>query len=237
MRVEQQPGFILHARAWRETSLLLEVLSRDHGRVGVVARGVRGARTRVPRSVLQPLALLSLSWTGQGELALLTAAEVDTAWFALAGESLLCGLYLNELVARLLPRNDPHPELFKCYGRTLQRLHGADAPSWHLRRFERDLLADLGYGMVLEQDAESGELIDPEGAYAYRFDAGPARWRDAGDGLKISGAALLALAADNEPSSDDLSTLRRLMRGLIAHHLAGAGLQAWGLFGAAHPRT
>src|SRR5512144_489973 len=119
MRVEQQPGFVLHARAWRETSLLLEVLSRDFGRVGLVARGVRSARSRTPRALLQPLAPLSLGWSGQGELATLTAAESAGAPLALAGEAVLCGLYLNELVIRLLPRNDAHPDLYSTYVQTL----------------------------------------------------------------------------------------------------------------------
>jgi DNA repair protein RecO (recombination protein O) len=236
MRVDQQPGFVLHARAWRETSLLLEVLSRDHGRVGLVARGVRGARTRTPRALLQPLVPLSLSWNGQGELATLTAVEAAGGELVFAGEALLCGLYLNELVARMLPRNDAHPEIFAAYATTLGRLERGKAPSWHLRRFERDLLADLGYGMVLEREAETDAPVDPERDYAYRFDTGPVPWRGASDGLKLRGAALLALAADCEPPAEDLAALRRLMRALIAHHLDGAGLRAWSLFSDAQVR-
>src|SRR3954466_16278034 len=100
MRVEQQPCFILHGRPYRETSLLLEVLSRDHGRVGLVARGVRSARSRTPRALLQPLTPLNLAWTGRGELATLTAAELASAAAALAGEALLWGLYLNNRALR-----------------------------------------------------------------------------------------------------------------------------------------
>jgi DNA repair protein RecO (recombination protein O) len=233
MRVEQQPGFVLHARAWRETSLLLEVLSRDHGRVGLVARGVRSARTRTPRALLQPLVPLSLSWSGQGELATLAAVEATGSPLALGGEALLCGLYLNELVARLLPRNDPHPDVFAAYGDTLERLRTSAALSWSLRRFERDLLADLGYGMVLEHEADLDVPLDPAGDYAYRFDAGPVPWRGSADGLKLRGRALLALAADQEPDAEDLTALRRLLRALIAHHLDGPGLRAWSLFASA----
>lgn len=231
MRVEQQPGFVLHARAWRETSLLLEVLSRDFGRVGLVARGVRSARSRTPRALLQPLAPLSLGWSGQGELATLTAAESAGAPFTLAGEALLCGLYLNELVIRLLPRNDPHPDLFLAYLQTLERLRGEGTQAWQLRRFERDLLADLGYGLVLEHAADSDVPLDPAGVYAYRLDAGPVPWHGAGDGLKLRGTALLALAADELPDAEDLGALRRLLRALIAHHLDGPGLRAWTMLG------
>jgi DNA repair protein RecO (recombination protein O) len=232
MRVEQQPGFVLHARAWRETSLLLEILSRDHGRVGVVARGVRGARARTPRSVLQPLAPLLLGWSGQGELATLTHAEAGAA-LSLSGESLMCALYLNELVTRLLPRNDPHPELFGDYTQTLARLAQAQPAAWTLRRFERDLLAHLGCGIVLDAEAESGAPLDPAGNYAYRPDAGPVPWRGVSDGLRLRGSALLALAQDHAPDAQDLLALRRLMRALITHHLDGPGLRAWAMFGGA----
>ena len=233
MRVEQQPGFILHSRPYRETSLLLEVLSRDHGRVGLVARGVRGARSRTPRALLQPLTLLNFAWSGQGELATLTAAEAAGAPLALTGEALLCGLYLNELITRLLPRADPHPDIFFAYAETLERLRGKNTHAWQLRRFERDLLGDLGYGLVLEHEAESDAPIDAAGEYAYRLDAGPVPWRDVRDGLKLRGTALLALATDQEPNAEDLASLRRLLRALVAHHLDGPGLRAWGMLGGA----
>jgi DNA repair protein RecO (recombination protein O) len=229
MRVEQQPGFVLHARPWRETSLLLEVLSRDFGRVGLVARGVRGARTRTPRALLQPLTPLSLTWSGQGELATLAAAEATGAPLALVGEAVLCGLYLNELVTRLLPRSDPHPGVFAAYLATLQRLGAERAHGWQLRRFERDLLAELGYGLVLEHAADSGMPLEPAVEYAYRLDSGPIAWRGASDGFKLRGSALLALAADREPGAQDLGALRRLLRALIAHHLDGPGLRAWSM--------
>jgi DNA repair protein RecO (recombination protein O) len=231
MRVEQQPGFILHGRPYRETSLLLEVLSRDHGRVGLVARGVRSARSRTPRALLQPLTLLTLAWSGQSELATLTAAEAASGSLALQGEALLCGLYLNELVARLLPRGDPHPGIFSAYAETLERLRGESTHAWQLRRFERDLLAELGYGLVLEHEADSDVPVDPARDYAYRLDAGPVPWRAAGDGLKLRGTAVLSLAADQEPNAEDLASLRRLLRALIAHHLDGPGLRAWGMLG------
>ena len=230
MRIEQQPAFVLHARPWRETSLLVELLSRDHGRVGVVARGVRGARSRLSRSVLQPLIPLLVSWSGTGELATLTAAEAAGTSLALSGEALLCALYVNELVARLLPRNDAQAEVFDEYLAALTRLAGSDAPAWTLRRFERDLLAQLGYAALLDSEAENGAPLDPAGEYAYRLDAGPVPWRGAGDGLRLRGSALLGLAQDVQPDSEDLRALRRLMRALIAHHLGGSSLRAWSLF-------
>jgi DNA repair protein RecO (recombination protein O) len=229
MRVEQQPGFVLHARPWRETSLLLDVLSRDHGRVGLVARGVRSARSRSPRAVLQPLTPLTLSWSGQGELATLGIAEAAGAPLRLEGEAVLCALYLNELVIRLLPRSDPHPALFLAYAQTLDRLCAGDSHAWSLRRFERDLLADLGYGLVLEHTADAESPLEADAEYAYRLDAGPVAWHGPGDGLRMRGSALLALAADREPDAADLAALRLLLRALIVHHLDGPGLRAWSM--------
>lgn len=211
--------------------MLLDVLSRDHGRVGLVARGVRSARTRTPRSVLQPFAPLQLSWSGRGELATMHAAEAAGAALPLAGEALLCALYLNELVVRLAPRGDPHPDTFAAYLDALARLAQGDSPAWTLRRFERDLLGQLGYGLLLDTQADTGVPIEAAGEYAYLLEQGPVRWRGAGDGLKLRGAALLALARDEEPDSADLPSLRRLLRALIAQRLDGAVLNAWNLLG------
>ncbi|MDE1961573.1 MAG: DNA repair protein RecO [Xanthomonadaceae bacterium] len=232
-RVEAQPAFVLHARAWRETSLLLDVLSRDYGRVGLVARGVRSAHSRTPRSLLQPFAPLQLGWSGRGELGTLHAAEAAGAALPLAGESLLCALYVNELVVRLAPRHDPHPGVFAAYLQTLARLAQGAAAAWTLRRFERDLLAHLGYGLLLDTDADSGERLEADTDYAYRLEQGPVRWRCAGDGLKLRGSALLALARDEEPKKSDLPNLRRLLRALIAQRLDGVALNAWNLLGGA----
>jgi DNA repair protein RecO (recombination protein O) len=232
MRVDQQPAFVLHARPWRETSLIIEALTRDYGRVGLVARGVRTARSRFARASLQPLTPVSLSWSGRGELSTLFAAEAAGAVLRANGETLLCALYLNELVARLVPRNDPHPEIFQDYFATFVRLAEADAPAWTLRRFERDLLAHLGYGLVLEGEAETGEPLRAETQYAYRFEHGPVPWQRTEDGLKLRGSALMALAQDREPASaEDMASLRRLLRALIARHLDGTELRAWNLFG------
>lgn len=230
LRIEQQPAFVLHARAWRETSLLLEVLTRDHGRVGMVARGVRGARSRQPRALLQPLTPLSVTWSGRGELVTLGSAEASGPAIALHGEALLCALYVNEVVIRLLPRHDPHSAVFADYAVVLARLESGESAAWTLRRFERDLLAHLGYGLVLDADTETGEPLDPQRDYAYLFEAGPAPWRSAQDGMKFRGAALLALGEDRQPAAEDLAALRRLLRALIARHLDGGELRAWSLF-------
>lgn len=231
MRVEHQPAFVLHARAYRESSLLLECLTRDFGRVGLVARGVRRERARTPRASLQPLVALQIGWSGRGELATLSRVEAIAPGFPLTGEALLCALYLNELVLRLTPRQDPHPGLFADYAETLARLARGAPQAWTLRRFERDLLAHLGYALVLEVEGNSGAPLDPDRDYAYRHEHGPVPWRDARDGARLRGCALLALARDESPANADLPSLRRLMRAAIAAHLDGAELRSWGMLG------
>ncbi len=234
MRIEGQPAFILHSRAYRETSLLLDCFTRDHGRVGLVARGVRRERARIPRALLQPLTPIQLGWNGRGELATLINIEAVAAGFDLQGDALLCALYLNELVLRLVPRADPHPALFAAYLETLARLARDEAQAWTLRRFERDLLAQLGYGLVLDARAD-GEPIDPQAMYAYRVEHGVVPWRDMRDGTRVQGSVLLALAQDRMPASGDLPALKRLMRAAIAQHLGGAELRAWSMLAGTKP--
>jgi DNA repair protein RecO (recombination protein O) len=225
LRLENQPAFILHARPWRETSMLVEAFTRDHGRVGLVARGVRSARSRFPRASLQPLQPVLLSWNARGELGTLSAAEQTGTSWVLSGDALLAGMYVNELVLRLSSRNDPHPSAFGAYTECLARLAEQPDIAWTLRRFERDLLADLGYALMLTH-AASGAVINAEGSYAYVADTGPIAWREESGLPHVSGAALLALDRDEMPSSSALAELRRLMRAVI-RDLVGGGLNAW----------
>lgn len=230
-RVDSQPALVLHARAYRETSLLLECLTPDHGRVGLVARGVRRERSRLPRGLLQPLQPLLLSWSGAGDLATLTQAEASAGPLSLRGELLYAAMYLNELILRLCARGDPHGDLFEYYCLCLQRLASGEPEAWTLRRFERDLLMVLGYGLVLDRDCETGASLDPEHDYAYVIDLGPHAWRDDARALRVSGAALLALDRDEMPTASQGGELRRLMRALLQHQLGGGTLNAWALRG------
>lgn len=226
MRIEQQPAYVLHATPYRETSLLLECLTRDHGRVGIVARGVRGEKAKLKRAQLEPFQLVAMDLLLRGELATLTAVEPVGTPRRFVGDTSMAGLYLNELVVRLTERQDPFPALFDAYAVTLARL-GGDAPlAWTLRRFERDLLEAIGYGLQLSHDSETGEPIDAQGHYRYQVDQGAIR-STAGHARAILGADLLALHQDEMPDNDGLRTLRGLMREVIRYHLGGAELRAW----------
>ncbi|NYZ63105.1 DNA repair protein RecO [Luteimonas deserti] len=233
MRIEDQAAHVLHARPWRETSLLVEVLTRDHGRLGLVARGVQGPKRHVLRAALQPLQLVRLSVVLRGELAQLRGAEALDAAPRLSGDAMLAGFYVCELVLRLAPRQDPAPELFDAYSRVRERLRIPTGLAWTLRRFERDLLDALGVGFALDHDGD-GEPIDPAARYRLDPEHGPRRLRqDSGAGERnaaATGQGLLALAAgDTPPDSADLAGLRRALRTVLAHHLGPRGLKSWEL--------
>jgi DNA repair protein RecO (recombination protein O) len=236
MRVEQQPAFILHSRPYRETSLLIDCLTRDYGRIGLVARGVRRERARIARALLQPLTPVQLGWSGRGELATMNQVESTAAGFDLQGDALLCALYLNELVLRLTPRQDPQPNLFADYLNTLTRLARGEPQAWTLRRFERDLLAHLGYGLVLDVEGETGAPVVPQREYGYRHESGPFAWTASASGVRLRGVALLALAEDRPPADEDAGALKRLMRGAISQHLGGVELRAWSMLAGAAAR-
>jgi DNA repair protein RecO (recombination protein O) len=230
VRISGESAYVLHARAWRETSLLVEVLAQEQGRLGLIARGVQGPKRHVLRAALQPMQHIRLDAVLRGELAQLRSAEALDAAPVLQGDASLAAFYVNELVLRLAPRGDPLPELYAAYGELRTGLAG-DAPiAWTLRRFERDLLEALGFGLALDEDAD-GAPIDPAARYRLEPEFGARRVRiDRGQGDRdtaATGRALLALAADTQPDADDLASLRRAMRAVLAHHLGPKGLKSW----------
>ena len=229
MRIEAEPAYVLHARPWRESSLLVEVLSERHGRLGLVARGVHGPKRHVLRAALQPLQHIRLDAVQRGELAQLRSAEALDAAPLLAGDAAMAAFYLNELVLRLAPRGDPLPELYAAFGNARAHLAG-NALSWTLRRFERDMLEAIGFGFAWDIDGD-GTPIDPAARYRLDPEHGPRRLlSDRGQDDRNSaatGRALLAMAADAMPDADDLAGLRRALRPVLEHHLDGRGLKSW----------
>lgn len=226
MRIEQQPAYVLHSRPYRETSLLLECLTRDHGRLGVVARGVRGERARSRRAQLEPFQPLAMDLLLRGEMASLTGVESVGTSLRLSGDAGLSGLYLNELVVRMTGRQDPLPSLFDAYGRTLTRLLNGESLAWTLRRFERDLLDAIGYGLQLQFDSATGEPLEQDVCYRYLVEQGAVRCA-AGHEHAMLGRDLLALEQDAKPDDRGLKSLRDMMRQIIRFHLGGGELRAW----------
>ncbi len=220
-----QPAWILHTRAYRETSLLVEAFCLQHGRVGFIARGVRSPRSQPLRAALQPLQALLLTLRGRGELLQLASAETHDVAVALRGRPLLSAFYVNELLLALLPRQQPQPALFWRYGQCINALADEANLGWTLRCFERDLIAALGYAMRLDVDAV-GKVIDPTVSYRFDPDRGAiAVRRDSPE--SISGEAVLALANEAPPSVALQAELRALMRRVIRWRLGGRELRSW----------
>lgn len=206
--VDLEPAFILSQRPYRDSSRLLEVLTLHHGRIGLVARGVRARKSRLG-AALQSFAPMLLSWRAAGELGTLRAAEPRGPAVPLSGERIFYGWYLNELLLRLLPRDDPHPVLYALYETLLPQLTDEDAQAQiALRLFEKRLLADLGYALNLPLS------LDPRRRYRYEPDSGPIA-----DGDGISGASLIALRDERFDSIEVLRDARRVLRAALRAHL------------------
>jgi len=234
MRIEGAHAFVLHARRWRETSLLVEVLSLEHGRLGLAARGVQAPKRHTLRAALQPLQHIAFDAVLRGELATLNHAEALDAAPLLSGPALLSGFYINELLLRLLPRQDPHPELYAAYAEVRTRLGTGEALGWTLRRFERDVLAAVGSGFDYLSEGD-GALVEPAALYRLDPEHGPRRVSARSSPDIVGGATLQALAEDRLPPEAELPALRRALRRVIAHHLGPRGLKSWELMGALRP--
>ncbi len=222
-RADQEPGYLLHSYPYRESSLIVEAFTRRHGRVGLLARGARRPRSAM-RGVLLAFHPLRLSWSASAELGTLRAVEWEGGQGSLAGLGLMCGFYLNELLLRLLPREDAHENLFDAYGAALESLSSGEGQAPVLRSFERRLLAELGYAPVLDRDAASGAAIDAGKTYAYEAERGPVETRRESGESVVSGRTLLDMAADNYASARTREEARRLMRVLIGERLSGQAL-------------
>ncbi len=224
-------GFVLHSYPFRETSLIIESFTRDHGRVALVARGARRPRSQL-RGLMQAFTPLLLSYAGKNELRTLHKAEWQGGLAIPQGMGLLCGFYINELMLKLLARDDPHPPLFEHYRATLHALTLAHLSSTDyaviLRRFEQRLLAELGYAQPFSHEAGSGIAIVAEQSYHYLCERGalPAGGHDTAPGMIIRGKTLLDLTKDRYDDPASLAQGKQLMRYIINHYLAGQTLHA-----------
>jgi DNA repair protein RecO (recombination protein O) len=249
-RVLLQPAYVLHQRAYRDTSAILEIFTPEQGRVGLIAKGVRGKKPRWP-ALLQTFQPLLVSWLQGGELGLLTGVEAQGAALTINPRFIASGFYLNEMLLRLLQRHDAQLELFGWYDAALRELSALDqcavgmvdsrdevianavqpALETILRRFEMRLLTSLGYGLVLNHEAHSSVPVQAEKQYVYHFEQGPVL-ADAGDeeshhesfGIPVSGQTLLALQADNLSAAQTRQEAKRLLRVVLGHYLGSKPL-------------
>lgn len=211
-RIDQQPGFVLHTYAWRETSLILEVFSRDHGRVALVARGAKRPTSQF-RGLLSPFCPLSLSWSGKSEIKSLVRIEWLGGLVPLRGEALLAAFYVNELLVRLLARGDAHAALFGAYVDVLRQLaQEGGTQEACLRAFELDLLTEIGYGLAPEFAPEphvlrGGQLVPVSHTAVHE------------DELVVSERSLAGMASKDFADARVAAEAKAALRGLIRYHL------------------
>lgn len=231
MRITLLPAFILHSRPYRETSLIIDLFTQDHGRISVVAKGVRTPRSRI-RALLQPFTPLLASWYGKSELMTLGAVEAQGAPIQLRGDCLFSGFYLNELLIRVLHKHDPHPGLYRIYRETLLELQQDCLQQKTLRLFEKKLIEELGYGLQLRYDT-SGKAFMADQHYQFYPEQGFELEQGVGDACKVPtfpGRSLLALANEQLDDESSLRDAKRLMRIVLAPLLGSQPLQSRKLF-------
>ncbi len=233
-RHDSEPAFVLHSYPYRETSLIIETFTRNHGRIALVARGARRPRSLL-RGVLLAFQPILLSWSGKTELRTLHKAEWQGGLPQLTGRALLCGFYLNELMLKLLAREDSHEALFETYHAALATLSNGGDHAMTLRSFEQRLLKEAGYALTLDRDAVSGEEIRAECTYHYLMERGPVRVNPAGlraaeggqaeeNRLELAGQTLLDMARDDYTNPATQQQSKALMRILINHFLGNQTL-------------
>lgn len=215
-RVQGEPAFILHHRPFADTSRILDIISPNHGRLAVVARGSRSAKSRL-RGVLRPFLPLKLSWVIRSELGTLTGAEMNGAPISLQGDALMSGYYTNELLLKLLHRHDPQPEIFNAYARTIENLAGSADVAMPLRHFEMELLRLLGYALNLDR-------VRADTMYEYRIEQGPVPVAGRQGPMVFSGRELKAVRNEDFHRPEILNCAGRLLREVISFHLGGKEL-------------
>ena len=225
VRAEQEPAWLLHHRPFRDTSRILDVFTRQHGRVSVVARGSRSARSKL-RGLLRPFMPLTISWVSRSDLGTLTGAEIGGPPVSLSGDALLSGYYLNELLLNLTHRHDPQADIFDAYAATIRGLASGDPVALRLRSFEMELLKLLGYALDFsDARAASGQLA-PEEHYEYRVIEGLKPVVDRSGPMVFTGRELQGIEVQAFENPDILAAANRLLRGVIAYHLDGKELKS-----------
>lgn len=216
-----QPAFILQHRKYRETSLIIDVLTRDFGRLSLVAKGVKKSKSKTA-GLLQPFIPLLISYIGKAELKTLTDVEIAQPFVQLKGLAFYCGFYVNELITRFLHKYDPHPEVFNDYAACLSRLSDGSNMEAALRLFELNLMDHIGYGLQLEYDGHNRVPVSPLKHYAFDAQQGPV---EAVDG-RFSGKTLLAIKFREFSDPFVLADAKLLMRAVIDAHLQGKPLKS-----------
>jgi DNA repair protein RecO (recombination protein O) len=200
-------------------------MSHDYGKLSIVARGVRGARSRL-RGYLRPFMPLTLSWVQRTDMGTLTGAEINGAPLSLTGDALLSGYYVNELLLHFLHRHDPQPDIFSIYEHAIRSLAGTDDVAPILRDFEVELLRHLGYAIDFDCEAGSRVAVEADKYYQYRIEQGPVCVSSSDGPMVYSGATLMAVSRRQFDKPGVLRAANRLLREVIAFHLGGKELKS-----------
>ncbi len=233
MRIQDQPAYILHHRAFRDTSQILEVITPEYGRLSLMSRGSRGAKSRL-KSVLQPFRPLIIGWSGKGEMPTLTSAEAQSVKsLSLTGKALPSAFYINELIIKLFHRHDVNEQIYFLYESIMRLLADKNAIEPVLRLFEKQLLEELGFGLNLSVNAKTGEAILADEEYAYYLEHGPVNSSSVFDEsyiLKLAGKSLLDFNDNTLDSDQSLKDAKRLMRVVLNYYLEGKPIKSRELF-------
>jgi DNA repair protein RecO (recombination protein O) len=222
-RIGDQPGFVLHSYPYKETSLIVDVFTRDHGRIALIAKGAKRPHSKL-RGALQTFQPLQVSWSGKSEVRTLIAAEWIGGMLPLERSALLCGFYLNELLVKLLARDDPHPALFDHYVAALNQLAHDEPAAIVLRKFELSLLKETGVAGSLTVASNTQEPVEPHQQYVFDPERGPRSALVSDTSPVVSGKTLLDMAREDYSDNNTQLQSKFLMRHLLAHHLGGAPL-------------
>jgi DNA repair protein RecO (recombination protein O) len=216
-RCENQAVYVLHTYPFKETSLVVELFSRQFGRIAAVAKGARRPRSAM-RGMLQSFQMLAAVWSGKNELKTLHSLDWSAGLTMLNGEALMCGFYINELLLRLLPREDAHENLFQHYEEALQKLANESDLATTLRQFELKLLQELGYAVPLLKD-ENENIIVSSQHYRYEAEYGACELKSTKNGVQLHGKTLLDMAKNDYSDTQTQTQSKQLMRYLLAHYL------------------
>ena len=230
MNVELTPCFILHSRSYLESSLILDIFSREYGRLHLIAKGATREKSAFA-GFLQPYQRLLMAWRGKSELMTLIDVEADIKAYELSEGRMIAGFYVNELLVRLLHQHESHPELFDFYDKAIFDLSVAESIDAVFRSFEKGLLEALGYGLVLDHDVDDGRAIEADKKYFYLIDSGPVKDIPlTGSYIEITGNSLIALDKGSLENKSELEESKRLMRFILQSHLGTKPLASRALY-------
>jgi DNA repair protein RecO (recombination protein O) len=224
-RIQQQPAYILHHRPFRDTSQILDLVTRDHGKIALVARGSRSAKSRLA-GVLRPFLPLRISWVARGDLGTLTGAEAAGPPTGIQGDAVLAAFYVNELLLHFLHRHDAQPEIFALYAEILLSLRSSREIARCLRSFELELMSLLGYALNFQPQGAADTELDPEQHYDYRIEQGPVPVGRTDGPMVFKGRVLQSIRAHELDDPEVLRAANRLLRQVINHHLGGKELKS-----------